>query len=103
MVPELEVLDLENPEEVYKLRLLPRKFSEPFSKIIMSITANGFIRRLESTTRTDELIILDIVDIDTNVNIEDSYFDYKAPATATSLTDFLFSKDQLVEEGDVEE
>lgn len=93
--PELEVLDKDNPEEVYKLRLIPRKYTEPFEKIVMSISSDGFIRRLESTTRTDELIILDIVDIDTTAKIDPAYFDYEAPPTATKLTDFLFSKDQL--------
>lgn len=92
--PELEVLDEENPEEVYKLRLKPRKYSEPFKQIIMSITSDGFIRRLESTTRTGELIILDIVDIDLDVKIDPTYFDYDAPATATTLKDFLFTKDE---------
>jgi len=97
--PNLEVLDDDNPEEVYKLRLVPRKFSEPFSRIIMSITSDGFIRRLVSTTRTDEEIILDIVDIDVNANIDSKYFDYDAPPTATTLTDFLFTNEE-VKEGD---
>lgn len=88
--PKLEILDEEHPEEVYKLRLSPRKFSEPFLKIIMSITGDGFIRRLESYTRTDEIIIFDIVDLDLSVKLSESVFDYKAPPTATTLTDFLF-------------
>lgn len=92
--PSLEILDDENPEEVYKLRLMPRKFAEPFLKIIMSITSDGFIRRLESYTRTDEVIIFDIVDIDVNANINDNIFDYEAPPTATTLTDFLFTQEE---------
>jgi len=89
--PELEPLDENNPQDVYKLRLLPRKFSEPFQKIVMSLTSDGFIRRLESTTRTNEVLIMDIVDIDTDEIIENNYFDYEAPPTATTITDFLFT------------
>ncbi len=89
--PLVESLDEENPEEVYKLRLVPRKFSEPFIRIIMSITSDGYIRRLESITRTDETIIFDIVDIDTSVKLAKTLFDYEAPPTATTLIDFLFT------------
>lgn len=92
--PELEILDEENPVEVYKLRLMPRKYAEPFSKIIMSITSEGFIRRLESYTRNDEVIIFDIVDLNVNANINDTIFDYEAPPTATTLTDFLFTPEE---------
>ena len=92
--PGLEVLDEQNPVEVYKLRLNPRKYSEPFAQIIMSITSDGYIRRLESTTRTEELIVLDLVDIDLNAKIEPTYFDYEAPKTATTLKEFLFTSDE---------
>ncbi|MGL1890537.1 MAG: outer-membrane lipoprotein carrier protein LolA [Spirochaetaceae bacterium] len=92
--PDLEVLDEENPEDVYKLRLIPRKYSEPFSNIIMSITTEGYIRRLESTTQTEEIIIFDIVDIDVDANISPTHFDYEAPPTATTLPDFLFTKEE---------
>lgn len=95
--PELEVLDEDNPEEVYKLKLVPRKFSEPFQEIVMSLTSDGFIRRLESTTRTDEIIIFDIVDVDTSANINETVFVYDAPPTATTLTDFLFTPEEEVE------
>ncbi len=101
--PELEVLDEENPEEVYKLKLNPRKFSEPFEQIIMSITSDFYIRRLESTTRTEELLVLDIVDIDLNAKIEPTYFDYEAPATATTLREFLFTRDEEQESEEGEE
>lgn len=89
--PELEVLDDNNPEEVYKLRLLPRKSSEPFRKIIISITEEGYIRRVESHTRGDETIILDIVDIDPEAKLTKKIFDYDAPPTATTIKDFLFT------------
>lgn len=92
--PELEILDVNNPEEVYKLRLLPRKFSEPFSRIIISITSDGFIRRLESTTRTGETIIFDIIDIDIDANINIKIFDYEAPPTTVTLRDFLFDLEE---------
>lgn len=94
--PELEVLDEDNPEEVYKLKLVPRKFTEPFQEIIMSLTSDGFIRRLESTTRTDEKIIFDIVDVDVNASINENTFEYEAPPTATTLTDFLYNQDEEV-------
>ncbi len=91
--PEIEVLSEENPEEVYKLRLLPRKSkaSEPFRQIIMSITPEGFIRRLETLSRADEMMILDVVNINTEVELTESDFEYESPATATLLTDFLFT------------
>ena len=89
--PELEMLDETYPEEVYKLKFTPRKYSEPFIRITMSITSDGFIRRLESITRAGETVIMDIVDIDTSASIPDTLFDYDAPPTATSLVDFLFT------------
>ncbi len=57
----------------------------------MSITKDGFIRRVESTTRGEELIVMDIVDIDTEVKVSSTVFDYDAPPTATTIKDFLFS------------
>lgn len=92
--PALESLDEENPEEVYKLRLYPRKSAEPFKKIILSISVDGYIRRIESLKRDEELIILDIVDIKTDVELASTLFDYDAPPTATTIKDFLFTYEE---------
>ncbi|MBN2619276.1 MAG: outer membrane lipoprotein carrier protein LolA [Spirochaetales bacterium] len=94
--PNLEALDDNNPQEVYKLRLYPRRYTEPFSFIIISISTDGFIRRLQSTTRTGEEIVFDIVDIDTSVKLDKSFFEYNAPPSANTIKDFLF------DQGDVE-
>lgn len=88
--PATEALDEDNPEEVYKLRLYPRKSAEMFKRITLSISIDGFIRRIESIKRDDEVIVLDIVDINTDVELANTLFDYDAPPTATTVTDFLF-------------
>ncbi|OQY36176.1 MAG: hypothetical protein B6229_10645 [Spirochaetaceae bacterium 4572_7] len=89
--PELEELDEDNPEEVYKLRLIRRKASEPFRRIVMSITAEGYIRRLESLKNNDEVLILDIVGLDSTVRLSKNLFDYDSPPTASTIPDFLFT------------
>lgn len=93
--PDTEALDEENPQEVYKLALYPRKPSvEPFTRIILSITAEGFIRRIESLKKDNELIILDIVDINPDVELTPEIFVYDPPPTATTIRDFLFTYEE---------
>ena len=88
--PDPVPLDEGSDEMVTKLMLEWRTTEQGFRQIEMSVGKDNLIRRMEAVTPEMEEIRFDFVDIVVNQNIPDVRFEYKAPASAYEIKNFLF-------------
>ncbi|GAB4365891.1 MAG: outer-membrane lipoprotein carrier protein LolA [Spirochaetales bacterium] len=83
-------LDDGSKEMVTKLKLSWKSSDEGFRELILSVNADGLIRRIEGITVEYQKIVLDFKNIRVNQNIPDSRFRYDPPASANVIENFLF-------------
>lgn len=88
--PEAVPLDGTAGEQVVKLKLTWRSGSQAFRQLEISVSANGFIRRIVGLTAAQQTIQFDFTGIKTNIGIPDTRFDYDSPPTANMIRNFLF-------------
>ena len=89
--PEPLPLDGNAGENVVKLKLTWRSGSQAFRMLEISVSANGFIRRIVGVTAAQQTIQFDFTAIKTNIGIPDNRFDYDSPPTANLIHNFLFA------------
>ena len=83
-------LDGTTGENVVKLKLTWRSGSQAFRQLELSVSNNGFIRRIVGITAAQQTIQFDFTSIKTNIGIPDNRFDYDSPPTANMIHNFLF-------------
>lgn len=88
--PDPEPLEEGSTEMVVKLRLEWRSTDEGFRQIVMSISENNMIRRMEGLTATYETVVFSFKNIRTNQNIPEKRFEYESPPNAYEINNFLF-------------
>ncbi len=76
-------------EMVTKLRLTSRSTEEGFRHLDISISKNGFIRRIIGITVGYEQIQFDFENIRINQNIPDARFEFDSPPSANVFKNFL--------------
>lgn len=78
---------------VVNLILERRNFSEGFKVIKVAINAETkLIRRVEATSISDELFVMEFTNYTLNPSIPDARFMYDAPSAANNYNNFLFSE-----------
>ncbi len=87
-------LDKGSKEMVRKLNLVWRKTDEGYRQIIMSISADGMIRRMKGTTVNYETFQYDFTNIRINQDLPDVRFQYDPPPSAYMMKNFLFEPGQ---------
>lgn len=75
---------------VTKLRLDAKQVTEGFRQLVLSVTENGYIRRIVGTKVDWEEVQLDLSDLQLNQSIPASRFDYEPEASASVNENFLF-------------
>ncbi len=83
-------LDKGSKEMVRKLNLVWRKTDEGYRQIILSISADGMIRRIKGTTLDYETFQYDFTHIRINQDLPDVRFQYDPPPSAYMMKNFLF-------------
>jgi outer membrane lipoprotein-sorting protein len=82
-------LDEGSKEMVTKLKLTSRGVSG-FRQLVLSISKDNFIRRMEGVQTNGESVTLDLANVKVNQGIPDSRFVYDTPPYANVYNDFLF-------------
>ena len=80
-------------EEVVKLKLTARGITG-YSQLVISVSKDSLIRRIEGVQTNGEKITLDFASIRTNQGLPDSRFEYEPPAYANVIPDFLFDSEE---------
>lgn len=88
--PDPEPLDEASDEMVTKLRLERSGGGEGYREMVLSITENLFIRRIEGVLVDYSEVTFDFLDIQVNQSIPEGQFDYDPPPSASINEDFLF-------------
>ncbi|MBP7493908.1 MAG: outer membrane lipoprotein carrier protein LolA [Spirochaetales bacterium] len=83
-------LDDKSKEMVTKLRLSWKSSDEGFRELVLSVNADGIIRRIEGVTVGYQKIVFDFKNIRINENIPEGRFRYDPPASANVVENFLF-------------
>ncbi len=83
-------LDDKSKEMVTKLRLTWKSSDEGFRELVLSVNADGIIRRIEGVTVGYQKIVFDFKNIRINENIPEGRFRYDPPASANVVENFLF-------------
>lgn len=76
--------------EVINLRLDTSAPNEGYRQLILSIDRDYRIRRIVGTTVDYDVIQFDFTDIQTNVSLPSSRFEYESPPASSTFEDFLF-------------
>jgi outer membrane lipoprotein-sorting protein len=92
--PQPVPLDDGSKELVTKLRLTPKTSGAPFSEIVVSVTTDNLIRRMDALYQSGERMVMDLANVKTNQNIPDSRFQYDPPPFANMVEDFLFDSNE---------
>jgi len=80
-------------ELVVNLILERRNFSEGFRTIKVAINSETkLIRRVEATSISDEIFVMEFTNYTLNPTIPDTRFMYDAPSSANNYNNFLFSE-----------
>jgi outer membrane lipoprotein-sorting protein len=80
-------------EQVVKLKLTARGMTG-YRQLVLSVSKDPLIRRIEGVQTNGEKITLDFAAVRTNQGVPDSRFDYKPPAYANVIPDFLFDSEE---------
>ncbi len=80
-------------EQVVKLKLTARGITG-YRQLVISVTKDSLIRRIEGVQASGERITLDFAGIRTNQGLPDSRFQYDPPAYANVIPDFLFDSEE---------
>ncbi len=91
--PDPVRLDDESREPVTKLRLTWRSTSEGFRQLVLSISDDLLIRRIEAVAVNYDEIQFDFENVRLNQNIPATRFEYDPPASANVYSNFLFEPD----------
>lgn len=91
-----ELLPLEEDSDIFvtKLRLDAKQVSEGYRQIVLSITDEGYIRRIVGTKVDWEEVQLDLTELQFNQSIPNSRFDYESEASASIDENFLFDPEE---------
>lgn len=92
--PDPVALDEGSDEAVVKLRLEWRTVDEGFRQIIVSVSDENMIRRMEGITRTYDTVVFDFMNVRINQNIPESRFEYESPPSAYNMNNFLFDSEE---------
>ena len=76
--------------EVVNLRLDTSAPNEGYRQLILSIDEDYRIRRILGTTTDYDTIQFDFIDIQANVSLPDTRFEYESPPASSTFEDFLF-------------
>ncbi len=90
--PEARVVPELSPELLYVLRLEWKTNKEGFRELILYITEDLKIRRIEGITVYYQKMSIDYTNIQFNQGVPNSIFDYDLPASANIYDNFLFEK-----------
>ncbi len=77
-------------DQVVNLRLDTSSPNEGYRQLILSIDEDYRIRRIVGTTVDHDLVQFDFVDIQVNVSVPNSRFEYESPPASSTFEDFLF-------------
>lgn len=80
-------------EQVVKLKLTARGITG-YRQLVISVSKDSLIRRIEGVQANGERITLDFSSIRTNQGLPDSRFQYDPPAYANVIPDFLFDSEE---------
>jgi outer membrane lipoprotein-sorting protein len=80
-------------EQVVKLKLTARGITG-YRQLVISVSKDSLIRRIEGVQTNGERITLDFASIRTNQGLPDSRFQYDPPAYANVIPDFLFDSEE---------
>lgn len=86
-------LDEGSREQVVKLKLTARGVTG-YRQLVLSVSKDSLIRRIEGAQTNGEKITLDFTGMRTNQGLPDSRFEYKPPAYANVIPDFLFDSEE---------
>jgi outer membrane lipoprotein-sorting protein len=88
--PGMVPLDPQSDVMVTKLRLNWRNPTEGYRQLVLSIDSDMVIRRISGVTADYREVEFDFRNVQLNVGIPESRFDYRGPASANTVHDFLF-------------
>lgn len=77
-------------EKVTKLLLTWRNTNQGFRQLELSISSGKFIRRIDGITADRKNVRIDYSNIQINIGIASSRFDFDSPPTANKYDNFLF-------------
>jgi outer membrane lipoprotein-sorting protein len=78
---------------VYKFKLIRWESSKAgFNTIILTVQENGIIRKIEGTTASYRNITLEIDNIEKNISIGDTVFNYVPPGNSQIVDDFIINQ-----------
>jgi outer membrane lipoprotein-sorting protein len=80
-------------EQVVKLKLTARGITG-YRQLVLSVSKDSLIRRIEGVQTNGEKITLDFANIRSNQGLPDSRFTYTPPAYANVIPDFLFDSEE---------
>lgn len=89
-VPLDEEDESDDAEMVTKLRLNWRTTDQGFRQLIISITEDFLIRRIVGINANYEEVQFDFENLRINEGIPETRFDYEAPSSANTFSNFLF-------------
>lgn len=89
-VPLDEGEDSDDAEMVTKLRLNWRTTDQGFRQLIISVTEDFLIRRIVGINANYEEVQFDFENLRINEGIPETRFDYEAPSSANTFSNFLF-------------
>ena len=91
--PGMVPLDPQSDVMVTKLRLNWRNSTEGYRQLVLSIDGDMVIRRISGVTADYREVQFDFRNVQLNTGIPESRFDYRGPASANTVHDFLFERE----------
>ena len=92
--PDPVPLEEGSREQVFKLKLTPRIASTGFRSMMLSVTKDYLVRRIEGVRADGEKQALDYLDVRVNQNLPDQRFRIDTPPDANIIPDFLFDPEE---------
>ncbi len=87
-------LDEGSVEMVRKLKLEWKNINEGFRELILSVSRDRLIRRIEGITANIEELTIDFTNIVTNQDLPSRMFVYESPSSAYAIKNFLFEPEE---------
>lgn len=91
--PGMVPLDPGSDVMVTKLRLNWRNSNEGYRQLVLSVDGDLVIRRISGVTVDYREIQFDFRNVQLNVGVPESRFDYRGPASANTVHNFLFERE----------
>ncbi len=88
---KLVPLEAKSQEEVIKLKFDAKWGSLEFRNLVISFTSNNLIRRIEGNTFSGSRVVIDYMNIQTNISIPENIFKYDPPGNAHTVKNFIYT------------